>query len=358
MDKPEERISIRINGKEKILLSEQELNEEVAAAKEAEIEDFDLEEENHADEEILDNVIDFEERRTGKRKKRVRSQVKKPILSKKKKNCFPRFRQKKQPTSYFKKLMIALIAAVIIGTGFGYILLSLFTDITSENEIDKTITNGQAVSQYAVAAEESETEQATDILVPTVINSMSVEVIQGGAFSSEESASQYALKIKEGGAAAVIVPESNPVLMFIGIGTSSSELEEISAYYQEKGQEIYIKRISTSAVETSRLNNQEAAFVSKGQSLFQSFISVSTEAFDSKSISEESWKDIETNFSQWTGLKPSQLPDSLESFSEKLSTAYQALAIYRSTNDEEELWKTQQVLLEGWILYNKWISKQ
>lgn len=381
MDKPsEQRISIRINGKDKLSLTEQELNQEIAAAKE-----MDDTEDSHTFmmDEFLDElpsykIIDLEEQRNkrGKKTSVIDQQLfyEKPILSKINKRRPHLFHRKYRTNTSLKKIIIALVLALIIGTGLGYIVLALFTDIAGDNEKSPATEVGQAIGKpnsqvtntligehALVPGSETTTDEITPNVAPSNvianIEPMKFEVVQGGAFSSIESANQYASKLKNSGAAAVIVPNTEPVLMYIGIGTNRSESVVISDFYQEKNQEVYLKMIETISLDASRINNQVAEYTATGQALYQSLISLSTDALQFKTIDNKQWKQAETTFSDWNQLKPAKLPASLIEFSDSITASYQAIGKYQTTNDQKQLWNSQQFLLEGLLSYQKWTKE-
>ncbi|WP_102345404.1 hypothetical protein [Bacillus sp. Marseille-P3661] len=369
MDKQRtERISIRINGKEKNLLSEDELNQEIAVASESvhdEPGEFEktyvLDNEN--DEDFQTNIIDFEEVRlergynkTIKKRKFTSLPPPRHKLPKKKKRHTPLFKHR-PAFSASKKMLAALISAIIIGTGFGYIVLSLFTDISDSTEPPRGNVQ-QAVAPPNPSVESNQPSQTASTAGAgiTEIEAMGVQVIQGGAFSSVEAANQFAAKLTTNGQAAVIVPESNPVLMFIGIGTNSTEIGAISEYYKEQGQEIYVKSVKTSSVDAKLIDESYTSFIHNGQDLFKSLITLSTQAFTASKVDDNSWSSLEQSYKNWNGAIPNELPDSLTAFSGSITNAYQALSAYRSSLDEGQLWKSQQALLEGYIAYDQWVK--
>ena len=184
---------------------------------------------------------------------------------------------------------------------------------------------------------------------------LSLQIIQGGAFESVEAANQFANSLKESGSAAVVMPGSKPVLMFIGLGADRNEAEIISQLYLTKGQEVYIKPFGLSEIKAGKVSNQEeAAFVSAGISLYQSLLSISTQTFEEENIEQGTWNDLESKFSQWNQTKPQELPASLEQFANSISKTYQYLASYQIKVDEMQLWNSQQALLEGLLSYKKW----
>ncbi|HHW37590.1 MAG TPA: hypothetical protein GXX18_10190 [Bacillales bacterium] len=379
MDKPKvERISIRINGKEKIFLSDEELNQEISAAKEvddglpeADIDHFktfvigDLVEQDSEREH--DNVIDFEERRNGKKNYSSKSFNRNNtlLLTKKKRRPHVTFSGGgRKPDPILKKFIAVLISAIIIGVGFGYVVLSLFTDFSEAQGGGKphiTVDNGQAPEESNGATDEVPSGVILDPIGANAeteangIAPLSLQIIQGGAFESVEAANQIANGLKENGNAAVVMPGSKPVLMFIGLGADRNEVGIISQLYLNNGQDVYLKPFSLSEIKAGKVSNEkEVAFVSAGINLYQTLLSLSTQSFNQKKIDQAAWKDIESSFSQWNQSKPQELPASLEQFVNSISKTYQYLASYQIKADKQQLWNSQQALLEGLLSYKKW----
>lgn len=388
MDKQKvERISIKINGKERFYLSDEELNQEISAAKE--IDDEFIEADiNHFETFVMEdlveeepqlernNVIDFEERRNGKKNNTSKllnrdsfytsSSYKKSQLLPNKKKRRPLLTSGggRKTDPILKKFIAVLISAIIIGVGFGYVVLSLFTDFSEGQSGEKnntTVNNGQTAEERNGATGEVPSRLALGPIgaaTPTAANGiapLSVQVIQGGAFDSVGAANQIANGLKENGNAAVVMPGSKPVLMFIGLGADRKEAEVISQLYLNKGQDVYLKSFGLSEIKAGKVSNQEeAAYVSAGISLYQSLLSLSTQTFDQKKIDQGTWKDIESKFSQWNQSKPQELAASLEQFANSISKTFQYLASYQIKEDEQQLWSSQQALLEGLLSYKKW----
>ncbi|HHY72845.1 MAG TPA: hypothetical protein GX497_06400 [Bacillus bacterium] len=373
MDKHKnEQISIRINGKERLFLSDEELNQEIAAAKDIEENEMEVIKDS-----VINNVIDFEERRNGRGRKQGYKKPFKPMS-----NSFLDKSLKKRRL-LLKKFAIVLLSAIIIGTGFGYVVLSLFTDFSEEQSNGNSANvseAGQAILENntnADAAPQGTQQQgetfgmlnevslgtkgvggssATDGTNSMMgIAPLKIEVIQGGAFASVESANEFAAALKKGGSAAVILPESKPVLMFIGLGTNRNESEIIGDFYLKKGQEVYLKPFELSGIGAGKVNNREVAdFVSIGLSLYQTLVKLSTQAFQTNTIEKSAWKDVDVQFSEWQDAKPQKLPASLTQFSNSVAKAYESLAAYKTKANEVHLWNSQQALLEGLVSYKKW----
>ncbi|WP_374723843.1 hypothetical protein [Calidifontibacillus erzurumensis] len=431
MDKQrKDRISIRINGKERIFLSDEELNQEICAAKDSEdavngvdivkVDSFFNENERLKEDQFVENkgnahllgenvdsekrslgenssydedqwedfvddillndrrsnIIDFEERRSARiqnnsngfnqKKTNVHYPSKKNILSnKKKKRNFDRFSDKQK--AVYKKYIVSLIGAILIGVGFGYIVLSLFTDMNDENkagEENGVITSGKALSEYNPNNEGSENtaigtgsgslRNASSVEIPA----LRVEVIQGGAFASLNAANEHASILKENGTAAVVLPESDPVLLFIGVGGSRAEANSIGEQYVEKGQEIYIKPFELDALEVeagkARSATGEAVYAQTAVELYQKLVDLSAQVFETGTVEKNSWDSIKAEYSQWNKTKPEKLQPSLGQFANSITAAYKALESFRTNKNEAQLWKSQQALLEGLISYKTW----
>lgn len=380
-----ERISIRINGKEKYFLSDEELNQEISAAKEMEENQLEVERmslEPIFDEEMVEeadsfkgNVIDFGQRLEVKRngnKRRYEKVFKgSKMFSSEKKHTYMLNKKKKRPpilignnpqNALIKKLIFVLLSAIVIGIGFGYVLLSIFTDISEEQTAGSNTYNGENGQASALGNNSGGAGagggQAAGTNGAAAINSIAslkLEVIQGGAFGSEESANQFADNLKDRGAAAVVLPKSNPVLMFIGLGTNRDELESLGQYYLDLGQEIYIKSFNLSEIDGAKVGNPKVTeYVSTGLNIYQSVIQLSAQSFQQNRLEKSAVDSIGTSLSNWNKSKPTELPTALEQFSGSLSKANQALASYQIKPDQQQLWNAQQALLEGLLAYKNW----
>ncbi len=338
VEREKHSISIRLNGKEQKV---REVTDEIVAAQENEF----------IDDEIIpkpDNVIDFgklqdERKRNGQPYWDDGNREKSPKLP---------FKRKKKPFSEVKKprlpmmLITALLAAVVIGLGLGFMVLTVFTGN------DQEVADGGAVATGAIPTFSDE---------KTGLPVLSVEVVQGGAFSDAETGAQTVARLHEQGLAATLTQTTDPIYMFIGVGGDRSQASQVGALYEAYGQETYLKSYR---IDGQALAEQEVIvsnWFTNALNRYKELLQLSVDGLDGGAmITVERVKQLEQSLESLQAERDqvfSQLPQQAQphalAMGGELVNAVDTLTLYADTSDERALWQTQQALLEALVHYEE-----
>lgn len=358
------RISIILNGEEKTHVElkkdkqayEQLLEQEIPAASEEGIisEDFLWLLPENESKRPSPKVVDLGERRRDKKKLAV------PFWDDGKSNKSPKLphkkRKKKQRLKIdFKALPFGLIgiifSAIIVGTSFGVMMLTIFTGDNAET-VNGPSADVQALPAIEVPAVSAERE------IPT----LAVEIVQGGAFSLVAKGHEAAQVIKNSGFAAALSNTTDPVHLFIGVGLDREQASVISEKYQTNGQEVYLKPYIVSVNGVFATENQDL-FLQTGVEIHQQLTLLSVNAFadggtllTTETISELGVAQQKFQAFSNPFTENEQLQLLAVAFQGGLSSAYQELQNYEATKDQASLWQVQQFLLNSLITYEELIK--
>jgi stage II sporulation protein B len=207
----------------------------------------------------------------------------------------------------WRSAMVAIVLAVLLGTSFGFGVLTIIPK--QEREVPAS----------ATLKEETIDEQNES---PS-LDPLSVFVVQGGAFTNEQTLKTYVNKLQAAHFPTLTVGK-DPVYLLIGIGLRKEDLASFVEAYQQIGQETYVKPWNVSV----KMNKDHRQF-------FEELITFSTSLFSVKTIDEEQWKTLKTMY------------DQLDETEKKghLGKAYNALLAYKQTNEKAAIWQAQQHLL-------------
>lgn len=340
-------ISIRINGKEKF---NEDNTEQVEIESDLKMNTENDDEEEFpwilVDEPVKDKVIDFEENR-----KKRRNDPKAPNKG------LPKF--KRNMSFRIPKVWISLVSAIVIGTSFGVVVLSLFTDqdlvdllktsqpvTTIEQQEEVSNTNGPKEEDIVPVQASSEAETVA------LLEPLSVFVIQGGAFSTLESANQYEQSLQDKGYASIVLNDANPFYLFIGIGLSQGRASQVGDLYKDNGQEVYVKSYS---IGEKKVSSEVASYLKEATNLFNHLVAHSSASLSNTSSASDRWNDISKVKSNWEekNMDESKLPSGAQSFVNEINAAYGFLEVYQNTNQSSLLWDAQQALLNAVSAYQE-----
>lgn len=285
------------------------------------------------------NVIDFETLRHNKQRNSPR------MFSKKK----SRFNINKQPNGK-SKMFLSILAAILTGTIFGLIVLTLFTNVNlfqmESKQLASSTPDESSIQSEQVVAPVSKTESLA-------IPSLSLFVIQAGAFSTKESAEDIAQNIKAQSLPAVIIGDSEPLLLFVGIGQNKQTLTQVGEIFKSKGQEIYVKsyNVEGRSIQTSDVENIK--YMQLGGELFEKLITLSAKGLVTKSVTPEELENVKRTYETWIAQKPSNLEPSIVNFTNELTSVYEIIS---ASPNQNQLFESQEILLSSLLIYEQWIS--
>jgi stage II sporulation protein B len=275
-------ITIKINGNERkykeetgnvVVESQPEIREstlstefdgftEVAATQEAADESFDWILPNDDDDEIEEYII-----------------AKQPVEKKKKNNStsiLKKSLQKKQPSGPIKSLLFSILLAVVIGTSFGFLVLKL---VISEAKVEQVTT----IPQKTITDKEFPVG-ATGALQLQPINTY---IVQGGVFSSVDSANIEAEKVRQKGVPAQIIEANGQAFLFLGLADSIDKAKAIGTSMKENDIEVFAKAYSLPEKGLNELTSTEVNLLKEIEVVYQSLSSLASSAMLSEAMDEK-----------------------------------------------------------------------
>ncbi len=304
---------------------------------------------------FTNNIIDFNQMREEKETKEQpfwddgnRKWIPKLPPSKRKKKTAERIKNTLADLPI--SLIVAGISAIIVGVGFGFMVLTAFTgdnDGTTASlmpptgEVEAIAANGQAAG------------------VEVTLPDLSVEIVQGGAFSTSEKGNEIVSAIKDRGQAAVLKTDGDPMYMFIGLGLQKEEAGRLTQIYQQHGQDTYVKPFAVNGSLQSIDNEAVAEFFTQGGSMFNDLVRFSVAGLSGQSVAMENIDQFLGQYQKWNDQGATviaQLPESAQphaqQFITSMSGAAAEIAGYKGEQTDGKLWGIQQHLLEALLAYD------
>ncbi|MEH7236187.1 hypothetical protein [Bacillus sp. JJ1562] len=359
MDK-HNRISIKINGKDSKVKKEKKEttdfvetekphifveNEEVAAAQEEEEDKFswvlpDESLKNHSHKEKEIPVIPIEDLRHSKGTSSI------PYLPKKKKG-FTLFT--------IKQLAISIVLAIVLGSGFGIMILKVVEDVNAgpvENEappVQVADDSPPPVGKQDDAPVSGQT--AIDL------ENLTTGVVQGGKFSTAESANTTVSEIKGKGFAATTVNMDGAFFVIAGIGAEQGVVSEIKSKYKEAFPEFFTKTYEIPGGSYTNAGKADSEAIKVDLPVFKELAALSSQAFGTGEIDNGQWENLSKQIATVKDIKTDSLHAQLKEFHTNIQSAFTQLEEYKNGGDQKALWQSQQSLLNAYQAYTVWISE-
>ncbi len=358
--KNDRRISIVLNGKEKLYeelekdkqVYEEILNEEIAASQEEErSEDFEWILSEPVQKQSSPKIVDLGERRRDKKK------LISPYWDDGKSENSPKLpssKRKKKQSFDFKSLPLGLmgviVSAIVVGVSFGFMMLTIFTGDKADPVITPT-TQVQAQPQG----------EAPILMTPGQIPILGVEVVQGGAYSLLEKGQEVSQELISQGFAAAVTKNTEPVFLFIGLGLDKEQAAVVADKYKENGQEVYLKPYAVTGsgiIETQ----EQALYLETGVDLYQQLALLAVNGMATGSlITEETLHELSTTYDTFVSVVDPFLDNETHQqnavlFQQALTGAFEGIISFASSNEQANLWKVQQFLLEGLFAYEELVG--
>jgi stage II sporulation protein B len=206
--------------------------------------------------------------------------IAKQPIEKKKNNSISTLKkslQKKQHSGPIKSLLFSILLAIVIGTSFGFLVLKL---VINEAKV--------GVDQVTTIPQDPTTEKenpvgATGALKLQPINTY---IVQGGVFSSVESAEVGAELVKQKGVPVQIIEANGQAFLFLGLADSIDKAKAIGTSLKENDIEVFAKAYTLPEKDVKELTSTETKLLKEIEVLYQSLSSLASSAMLSESIDE------------------------------------------------------------------------
>ncbi|HET7657889.1 MAG TPA: hypothetical protein VFK37_06315 [Bacillales bacterium] len=329
------RISIRINGKEKTKTGSEKQTNSVKKEKEFH---WVLPEENSTA-----RVVPLKPRhpKQDKRKKSSGQAPGLPFHRKKKRRGYSPRKRKNRP-SVPKKQWVSAFSAVVVGVLMGMIVLSIFTVQHHTNPTTDTPASETAALQTSQSPETDNTAVSADNL------DLTLQIVQGAAFSTKAHGQTAANELKNSGFAAVLNQANQSIHLFIGVGLNKGNTEALGKVYKQHGQNVYVKTFPIQ-VNGGQLNGKVHKFLGEAKPVLVKLIQGSVEGLISgdTGLSNSEWNELQSQVKQ---IKNDSTQET-QSLMVDLTAAVNAFGTYRDQSNPSSLWQVQQALLDAVLSY-------
>lgn len=224
--------------------------------------------------------------------------------------------------SHFKPIVIAIISATVIGSVLGFVMLRMFVGIDHE-------LTGQSPDSQPVTAVNADGDKQQAEAKPVTIDPINAYVLQGGVFSEQANADEWAGKFKESGMPSLIWEADEQYYLFLGMAEEKEQAKNLIETMKESTEfDVFVKEWST--------DEAEVELSDEAQQWFQSF--------------HDQWAKALTNVNNQEALSPTDWEPLVKGYpkdSEQASSLVEAISNMEETTGAE----AQITLLNLWQAY-------
>ncbi|MBM7648945.1 hypothetical protein JOC78_001895 [Bacillus ectoiniformans] len=153
------------------------------------------------------------------------------------------YQEKKGKSSALGRVMLIVISAVLIGLILGYGMLKVVTQ-KNEGKPQATLQEEQKPAAAPPAAEET---PAKTPAAPASLPVLNTAIIQGGVFSTKESATTVEKATGYMGVPTALIEENGQYILILGVSQTVESAKLLSEIYKGQGADVYAKSVEWKA---------------------------------------------------------------------------------------------------------------
>ncbi|CAH0346346.1 SPOR domain-containing protein [Bacillus sp. CECT 9360] len=223
--------------------------------------------------------------------------------------------------------LIAILCAVLLGTCFGLIIL-------------KTITtdDGTTATERAPAAVAPKETQSAE----SINTNLKTYMVQGGVFSTENSARELQKNIKQKGVPAEIFALDEKYYIFVGTAGSLEDSKGLASYHKQNQVDAFWKEVSFSAA--IKGGKKEKELLNEMSTLYGT-LSQFTSGLLNGTVSTADQEVLSKQIKAVNNSAENVSAEALVNMKKNISSSAELLNKYQSSKDPEQLILAQEQLL-------------
>ena len=256
----------------------------------------------------------------------------------------------KRQGSFFKTIFTAVLLAIVVGTSFGFIMLKLvLTDNSAEKVNVADLGNETKQTENQSGNEEKNPPGSLSFVLPKI----STFVIQGGAFSSQDSAEKELQTVKSKGSATRIIEIEGKSFLYLSVVDNKVHADELEASFKESGMvDVFDKVLEVGGKEVTGLQAGEREFLEAIPTLYQSLVIAGANASLHSVISQQVSDNIDQQAKKIVAIEDKQFTNNkIKTLKVTTDNALKQIDAIKDKATESESMALQQQLLAILAIY-------
>jgi stage II sporulation protein B len=262
---------------------------------------------------------------------------------------------KKKPASFttfsmkrnggvLKSIIVTAVFAILIGTSFGVLMLNL---VISEHS-KQAVTEPVVVDKGTNKGSETAGTKGSSI----VLGAQTAFIVQGGAFSTKEAATDGSSQAKGKGAPAQTLAIDGREFLFLGVADSIESAKQLEGHYEANGfDDVLSKQIPIAEKTVLDINETEKSFLEAASAIYQQLSKITSNAIVSGSISSEASKEVAGISDQLSQSADKLKNEKVKNLNKELSSALAGVETFQEKKSKDSLVEAQQHLLNYLSIY-------
>lgn len=243
-----------------------------------------------------------------------------------------------------KSITAAVILAVLLGTGFGILMLKLvIVDNGKLKTAEKTVAPARVTSG-----------QANHPVATVVLPSFTLAVVQKGVFSTKEAVAAVSKQMSAKGLPADFLEIAGKYYLFLGVTNAMADAKSLGNFFQASGTTgLYPKNLAIPEKRLDKVNSAEKRVLESSIKLFPIVIKSTSYGLTKVAIPSEMMKTMTTIDADLKKIDEKQIKnEKIKELKSEISAAFGLAVVFQQGNDKQALLKAQQHLLTFLSLYN------
>jgi stage II sporulation protein B len=282
-------------------------------------------------------------------------------------NPFVQRRLKMRPSNVkLGQLLLSIAAAIVVGLIMGFSILRIFfmeNASHSARSIDDHLPKSNMVAEIPLTDANGNKAKGKEVGSP--LPALKVVMLQAGNFQNKQHAQKKVQEYRTQGMAAVM-SDHPPYRIFLGMGWTRDEALKLSAIYQKKDVEVYLKELQMTGTlpEKWKQREQLARLLVRGNHLIQQLGNAAivniqgnpqteTPAFAFQSAWKKEYEQMLSDFHAMEKGLPPALRSSLNQCLSALDLAIQSGETADKHPNQALLWQIQEGLVRYALAYER-----
>lgn len=238
------------------------------------------------------------------------------------------------------RLIFSVVLAIVIGLALGIFILKMV--FHSDQETASIATTNEVMPNTSKDGQQSG-------LVDANMNELTVAVVQGGVFSTNEAASEYSEQFKDKGFPSTMIQMDGQRFLFIGLASQLTTAKEWASELIEKGEDVYAKQLTIPEKQMQLSTKEETKLFSDSVGIFQSLAELTAHTSLNGQLDDKKLVEIGKELKKHNESKISDR--TVQQLQANLVAAYDQLTTYKQSEQRANLVRSQQALLNYLQIY-------
>jgi stage II sporulation protein B len=238
-----------------------------------------------------------------------------------------------------KSIALSVVFAILLGTGFGFIMLKLV--ITNSSKPSAVQTKNVPAAQKETATTNMNAQGAI------TLNPLTTYMVQGGVFSKKETANTVARQAIEKGIPAETMEWKGQYYIFLGVADSIEHARSLGTLYQHKGMDgVFPKTVTIPEKKFSNLSAAEKDVIQNATVTAHLLATITSTTLSGGTISSSELKTLSELETKLKKIDSKAIRDKkINDLNVEINGALKQINDYQKKKDEKLLEKVQQHIL-------------